>query len=311
MWRRGFRATSYTLYDLDHARPGDYLPDSARLDAFFINGRMARRVLNDKLLFSTLLKHHLPLPRTLAVIERGSAYALGTAEGLVNLARTHGSVILKPASGSRSVGVHRLDAEDDLRLNGRVTTPDEVTELVGSLDDYLVVETVVQAAYARAICAETTNTIRVLTLVDPDTDEPFIACAVHRFGTPATAPVDNWSGGGLACACDLDTGILGPGVKSPKLTKGKRRWHSHHPDTGAPIEGVQVPHWREVCAGLLSVVSAFPYLTYVGWDVVVTDDGFMVIEGNSNTDVEIQTPFHRGLLAQPRVRRFYEHYKIV
>lgn len=311
MWRKGFRDTSYTLYDLDHARPGDYLPDSARQDAFFINGRLARNVLNDKLLFGSLLQHHLPLPKTLALIERGEVYTLGCAVDLTSLARTCGGVILKPASGSHGQGVYRLVAEDDLRLNGRVTNFEKVHELVRSLDNYLVTEAVVQASYAQAICAETTNTVRVLTLVDPDTAEPFVACAVHRFGTPATAPVDSWAGGGLVCGCDLSTGTLGPGLKNLKFTQGKLRWYSHHPDTGASIEGVCIPHWQEVCDGLLNAVRAVPNLTYVGWDVVVTDDGYRVIEGNNNTDLEIQAPFHFGLLTQPRVRRFYKYHKVI
>ena len=52
-------------------------------------------------------------------------------------------------------------------------------------------------------------------------------------------------------------------------------------------------------------------MTYVGSDVVMTDKGFAVIEGNNNTDVEIQAPFGFGLLTQPRVRRFYEYHKII
>lgn len=56
---------------------------------------------------------------------------------------------------------------------------------------------------------------------------------------------------------------------------------------------------------------ALPFLNYVGWDVVVTDDGFKVIEGNNNTDIEIQMHRRLGLLTQPRVQRFYEHHKVI
>lgn len=310
MWRRGFRESSYTLYDLDSARPRDYIPDSARLDAFFINGSVARGVLNDKLLFSSLLQHHLPIPKTLALIGRGELYAPGQRADVATLAEEHGSVILKPSDGSRGVGVYRLaTSEDGLTLNGQVTTLEEVRRLVESFDNYLVSQEVQQAAYARAICAETTNTVRVLTLMDPHTAEPFVACAIHRFGTPQTAPVDGWSLGGLSCGCEPDTGTLGPGVRSLEFTNGKLRWYSHHPDTGAPLEGVRIPHWEALCDGLLNAVRAFPFLAYVGWDVVVTDDGFAVIEGNNNTDIGLQ--MHRGLLNQPRVRRFYEYHKVI
>lgn len=309
MWRRGFRESSYTLYDLDSARPGDYIPDIARLDAFFINGSTARRALNDKLLFGSLLQHHLPIPKTLALIERGDLYTPGHRADIAALLEKHGSVILKPSNGSRGVGVYRLANENGPTLNGRVTTLGEVQRLVGRLDNYLVSAEVRQAAYARAICAETTNTVRVVTLLDPDTAEPFVACAIHRFGTPDTAPVDGFSRGGLSCGCEPDTGTIGPGVRSLKFTGGKVRWYSHHPDTGAPIEGVRIPHWEELCEGLLNAVRALPFLVYVGWDVVVTDDGFVVIEGNNNTDIDLQ--MHRGLLNQPRVRRFYAYHKVI
>jgi len=164
-----------------------------------------------------------------------------------------------------------------------------------------------EASYT--LCPETTNTVRVWTLVDPDTNEPSVACAVHRFGTPETNPTDNWSRGGLLCACDLETGTLGPGVKDLEFTGGELRWHSHHPNTGCPLEGVRVPLWEEVREALAGAIRALPLLVYVGWDVVVTDEGFTILEGNNNPDIEVQV--FGGLLKSPRVRRFYEYHKVV
>jgi hypothetical protein len=61
---------------------------------------------------------------------------------------------------------------------------------------------------------------------------------------------------------------------------------------------------RSLCCAA-HIGSGAPYLPYVGWDVVVTDDGIRILEGNSNSGLDgIQ---HYGpLLADPRVRRFYE-----
>ena len=48
----------------------------------------------------------------------------------------------------------------------------------------------------------------------------------------------------------------------------------------------------------------------IAWDLVVTRDGCSVLEGNGPPDVfvwEVHTP----LLADPRVRRFYEDHGVI
>ncbi len=320
MWRAGYSPESYALYDLSPAHAAEYLPDKARLKSFssdkatstfFINGPFARNVLDDKLLFTELLAPTLSVPRILGFIERGSLFVPGQGgpQGVLGLAEAFGSVILKPSDGSRGRGIYRLDWEPRT-LNGRAVTPDGVLGLTGKLDNYLVTEVVRQAAYAKTICPATTNTVRVITFMEPGTSEPFIARAVHRFGTFETQPTDNWSRGGLCAAVDLRTGVLGPGVKHAKRTQGKLEWQPHHPDTGEAIEGVRIPRWQGICDALLETVRKAPFLTYVGWDVAVTDDGFFVIEGNKNTDVDL-LQVHGGLLKDPKVRSFYEHYGVI
>ena len=328
MWRAGFRSVSSSLYDLSPEHAHEYLPDTVRLRTYssskasstlLINGSFARGVLDDKLLFTSLLSRQLPIPRIVAVVERGEVFAQGRSSraagdvlkfDVLKFAESRKSVVLKPSDGSRGKGVYRLDYDPEPTLNGRAVTPAEVREFVRHLDNYLVTETVQQARYARAICPATTNTVRVVTIIDPETNEPFVARAVHRFGTSETQPTDNWSRGGLCTLVDLKTGKLGPAVKHPQRTEGKLRWRSHHPDTGEAIEGVYVPRWEELCSALLDAVRSAPFLKYVGWDVAVTDQGFSVIEGNKNTDFDL-LQVHGGLLRDPRVRHFYEHHGVI
>ena len=78
------------------------------------------------------------------------------------------------------------------------------------------------------------------------------------------------------------------------------------------IEGVHIPQWDRICDNILEIAEYVAPLTpYVGWDVLVTDhDGSIaVVEGNSYPDVPLQT--HEPLLADDRVRRFYESYDVV
>lgn len=319
MWRKGYRDASYQLYDF-RGGAGTYLPDTARLETFFINGSFAHGVLKDKLLFSKLLGAQLPVPETVGFVERGVFYAGGVqgegeqrereqGEELLATLEARGSLVLKPSDGTRGRGVYRLET-DPLRLNGAPTTADEVAQRVKALDDVLVTEAAQQASYAQAIFPGSTNTVRVMTMIDPASAEPFVARAVHRFGARGTEPIDNWSRGGLCAPVDLASGRLGAGVKHTKRTGGKLEWRTHHPDTDEAVEGVMIPRWAEVCEALLSAVRALPFLVYVGWDVVVTETGFCVLEGNANPDLDL-LQVHGGLLSDPGVRRFYEHHKVV
>lgn len=312
MWRGGLRESSYRIYDVGADGPA-YLPDTARLETYFINGSFAHGVLKDKLLFSQTLGPLLPVPETVGFIERGVFHRVAEPGapngGLLDALAAHGSLVLKPSDGTRGQGVLRLEGAP-LRLSGEPVTEEAVTERVRGLDNVLVTETVQQAAYAEAIFPGSANTVRVMTFVDPDTGEPFVARAVHRFGARGTEPTDNWSRGGLCALVDLQSGVLSQGVKHAKRTAGRLEWRTHHPDTGAAIEGVVIPHWEALCRALVGAVRALPLFVYVGWDVVATDTGFCVLEGNANPDLDL-LQVHGGLLSDPRVRRFYEHHKVV
>jgi hypothetical protein len=143
---------------------------------------------------------------------------------------------------------------------------------------------------------------------DPETQRSFVATAVHRFGNSKSAPVDNWTAGGLSVRVDLETGALSTGITYPRA--GSLEWHHSHPETGAQIEGIVVPGWQNVIARILAAADAYDFLSYVGWDVVIRDDGFSVLEGNNYTDVNL-LQIHGGLLKDKRVAQFYRYHRVI
>ena len=57
-----------------------------------------------------------------------------------------------------------------------------------------------------------------------------------------------------------------------------------------------LPFWGETLALARQAHAAFPFCTVVGWDIAITASGPVVIEGNSNPDVDImQRPFRAPL----------------
>lgn len=319
--RHGFKSSAFALYDFRTNDPSDYLPDVSFREATNINGPFCRRILEDKLLFAELFKGHADIPAVVGVVERGKLYGvsshkgerngLSTLDALIEYCEGGDGVVLKPAAGWQGQGISSLEVRaGQPYLDGQASSRAEVERHLASRDNTLVTQRLVQDGYAAAIFQGSANSIRVTTMQDPDdAHRPFIPVVVHRFGSNTTLPTDNVSRGGLMANVDLDTGELGMAVKFPRETGGELFWCSHHPDTAARIKGVSVPEWGRLKAQLLGVAESFPFLRYVGWDVIVAQGKFWVVEANHNPSPAVQM-FH-PYLKDPKVRRFFSYHGVI
>lgn len=311
-WRHGFMRFHYRLYGLDQGGdPREYVSDLAcYLTHDRFNGRYHELVLN-KYAFGRLLKLlGAPVPDITGVITRGAFAPLDTArrqtaaEFLRQELRPGQPLALKPIWGYHGYGFFGLARDDGgYRVNGEAAPADRLAEWIGGLDDYLVCDFVHQGEFSRRFYPRTVNTIRIVTLWDGD--RPFVARAVLRIGSSRSFPVDNFKAGqgGLSVLIDIENGSLGPGALAD--AGGKPEWHAHHPETGAPIAGVVIPLWRQLRDSVLGYAGRLPFIRNIGWDVVLTDDGFSILEGNPTPGMPV-LQVHGPLLADPRVRRFYE-----
>lgn len=55
-----------------------------------------------------------------------------------------------------------------------------------------------------------------------------------------------------------------------------------HPETGIHFKGFQIPMWDEVLKMLERAAARVPQIGYVGWDVAITENGPVIIEGNND-----------------------------
>jgi hypothetical protein len=315
LWKHGFLRKSYLLFALDqktiHAYVSDY---TCIVKTAFINGEAAVATEN-KLIFTQILQHYAPyLCTNYGIIRNGNIFPieetipLRSREDVVPFCKTHSPLVIKPTCGAlgQNIMVVRLQGET-CYLNESSLSYAEFTDFLAELDEYLICEYVQQHPYATTIFPHTANTIRLLTMWDFDQHQPFIPLAMHRFGRTATIPVDNWSKGGVSCAIDRSTGRLGKGVI---FENGKSLYRvEKHPDTNAQLEGIMIPRWSEMTKKLLEIAAHIPFLPYIGWDVVITPEGFKILEGNSAPGLNIQ--MHGPLLNDPRVKKFYTHFHVL
>lgn len=125
--------------------------------------------------------------------------------------------------------------------------------------------------------ASSLNTLRIW-LLQKDSEVRLIG-AVLRIGR-AGKIVDNSSQGGILAKVDIDTGRL----EKAKNAAIFPTLFSHHPDSGAAIEQIQLPHW-EACKKLAKEsLRVFPHATFVGLDLAIGPTGPIVVELNLEPD---------------------------
>lgn len=317
LYRHGMLSKRDATWNLSAETIDEYLSDSQRSKCVRIDAPYGEGLKN-KLLFRDLVgaTHRQLLPDLYGVVRDGEidANGPGTLEAtdeLVSLLAEE-AVVSKPVDGAKGDTVHVLDATDDrYRIDGRAVSAPTLVSRLTSDRDLLLEAYVSQADYAAAVYPDTVNTVRLLTMLDRSGD-PFVAAAMHRFGTVTSGAVDNWDADGVCAGIDTQTGALNR-VAVTEPGGFSVDWMESHPDTGTRITGTSVPGWDRVVDQVLDLAGEYGwYWPYVGWDVVVTDDAgsIKVLEGNRNPGVEaLQT--HKPLLGDPRVRQFFERHGIV
>jgi hypothetical protein len=315
-WRHGFRVGSAALYEFPRADPRDYLSDFAALHYLkqlnpgyaLFRHKAIRRAL--------LLAAGFPQIETVALVWKRrivlhpftpDAHSVAVAELERWLRRDGGPFILKPedGGGGDKVCLLETDGEGLTCRQGRATWPFGFDDLGHRLT--LIERRAESAEFWRGFYPDTLNTMRFLTLWPEGDRAPFIARAVQRMGTPESAPADNRSRGGIFARIDLQTGRLGYGIRT---IAGPERF-ARHPESGAPISGVTLPCWGTIQSELLRAASSLPVNCFAAWDVFLDrQERLVVLEVNGTSGAEIFQG-EGGLLADPRVRRYFVQVGVV
>jgi uncharacterized Zn-binding protein involved in type VI secretion len=139
------------------------------------------------------------------------------------------------------------------------------------------------------------STVRLLTCLN-EAGEPELIGAAMRMAIGRNRLVDNLHAGGIAASVDLEDGMLGSA--SDLGADCRLGWIDRHPDSGAQIRGTKLPMWNEVRAFAVRTHKAFNDRLLVGWDIAITPDGPVLVEGNGAPDLDIMQRFRRsGLMA--------------
>lgn len=305
---QGYLVDQYMSYDFKHCDRREYLSEFDWYRSRRINGDYSF-ILNNKLVCADMLKQYTRVPETYALkLEKSILMADGqpaAEDALLERLKQSGTAIMKPIGFGKGKGVHLIRyTEDRFLLDQAPVTEGELLSFLHKNKDWFLSEYVYQADYLNNIYAHTANTVRMITLRDPETDRFKVFFAVQRLGTSATFPVDNGSRGGLVSRIDLDTGVLSEARSLHNLEV-----HEVHPDSHSPIKGVTIPNWQKIQQDILALSNKLPYLQFIAWDILITNDGFCVIEANTSSGVNIIQLW--GGQRNGELGNFYRAHKII
>jgi hypothetical protein len=305
---RGFLADQWMLYDFDHNDHREYLSEFDWYRSRYINEPFDF-LFNNKIAANELLKQYVRVPDIYMIKNKGFLSTFDSKElsyqTAVDLLKEKGKLFIKPYGAGKGTGVNILVCENGkLFVDKEEYTESQMIAFLQNRDNWILCESMKQHAYSDQIYDKTVNTIRLITLRDIHTHQFKIFFAVQRIGTSATIPVDNGSRGGLVSKIDLETGTL-----SEARCLHNLEVHTVHPDSKAPIQGVVIPNWEQLKKEILELANKMPYMHFIAWDILITNEGMCIIEANTSSGVNIIQLW--GGQRNGELGDFYRHHKVI
>lgn len=255
-----------------------------RIDQEFFHKGGDHSVLENKYAFDRLVTQYgIPTPRLIArTCNRTISFTEGDVyvQDIAGLAQAiHHAISLSEADSVFVKPLEGIGGQSSFKLS-KSSSPDDITTIFESMEttDFIFQETLVQHECIDAIYDGSINTLRILAYVTPGSHKIEIITAYMRFGAGGSV-VDNTAAQGLRVPVDLETWRLkGPGKSSLRAGAGT---FVQHPDSGQSLDGYQLPFESETIHLVETIAPLFDK-SFVGWDIALTEQGPVVIEGNQN-----------------------------
>lgn len=311
---KGFYSLGQVPFNFSKFEYTDFISDLENIKLSYLNYPYGR-LLRDKLVFSIYFRKFCNTPDIYAYINNGQIYSVTNKYpnmdfDLLLKILEQKKIIIKPRFGSGGQGITKIERknENEFLLNNHIFSKKELQNWILTQDDVIVVEYIKQSSFSERFFSNSANTIRITTYINPESKEGKILYALMRFGTSKSAPADNVGAGGIYALIDVETGRLGRAIELMEL--GKYRYHDFHPESKMPIKNVWIPGWHELKNDFIKLATLLsPYIRFAGWDIILTDESYYLIEGNNGPDLYIQGP-DNPLAISIEIKKFLKNYNL-
>jgi len=188
-----------------------------------------------------------------------------TEEEFINFVRCKKEFFSKPTDQFGGKGILHIDVDKagDLSLLYK--------ELVDT-GKYIVEQKIVQHSKMNMLSDSSVNSLRITTLKRNETVH--ILYSIVRMSDGYNA-VDNISSGGMYCPVSENGEI-----SAEAFCDNTIEYYSVHPKTGTVFLGFQIPFYKQAIGLVTEAAKRVEELRYIGWDVAITENGPVLIEGN-------------------------------
>lgn len=188
----------------------------------------------------------------------------------------HPEFVVKPLDASCGKGVQVV-------RDGKTLQYADIRKEISG--DFIVEELIRQVHDTAKFHPASLNTVRVPTIRTGETVHyvhPFFRIGQHG------NTVDNAGAGGIICAVNPENGCV-----IAAADEAGRRFEVH-PDSGEQIIGFYLPMWEEAKAFTAELTKVLPDNHYTGWDLALTESGWVLVEGNRRGQFVWQIPLQKG-----------------
>ncbi|MBX3090477.1 MAG: hypothetical protein KF772_07855 [Cryobacterium sp.] len=180
----------------------------------------------------------------------------------------HQSVMIKMIDSDGGKGIERRNATD---IRDYAQFKNELIEN----RQFLIEQVIPQHPEMAALNPSSVNSLRIVSYFDGK--EVHILARVLKMGNGDV--IDNFAHGGMYTMLSED------GVALHAAFDVEGDAYEIHPISGIRIPGFKVPLYDKVLELVDTVARIVPEIPYVGWDIAISPDRPVVIEGNYNTGV--------------------------
>ncbi len=201
-----------------------------------------------------------------------------TFEEFENFTKKHDAFVEKPVRGLGGSNVKKIVVSEIESLKDYYEHMKK--------DEVFIEELIVQDERWGSLSPDSVNTIRVMTTAVNDKYEIIFAAA--RIGSGKTI-ADNFHQGGQGVLVDLETGKLKGNGVDKKLNENENSI------TGIRFDGFEIPYWNEIKEMVIEAAKVNPNIHIVGWDVSISKNGPLIIEGNRGPGFDlVQVLLNKG-----------------
>ncbi len=200
----------------------------------------------------------------------------------------HSKFILKPLTGTCGKGIQIIDMtqiEDKKSYLKKL-----INEYCnGFKDGFIVEELIVQVPELAQFHSSSVNSVRIATIRYKEGVE--VIAAFFRTGRGGNV-VDNAGAGRLFGTIDIQTGT----VNAVGDEFGNH--YTKHPDSMLEMVGFTIPRWNEAIQMAKELAVIVDGNHYAGWDLALTQNGWVMVEGNARGQFVWQIPLQKGYLKE-------------